>query len=130
MGHGVGSWISTVKRFEGASASAVFGDSNSSNPHQEYLLWGVEYGVGGTLLLIAIFFSFVKDSLAFRKPVARATISVTVALSVACLFNSALYDGLVGDFFCVTLGLLMSYGLQTRLTSQAHEQQIRRKILG
>ena len=130
MGHGVGSWISTVKRLEGVSASVVFGDSNSSNPHQEYLLWGVEYGVGGTILLVAVFFSFVKDSLAFRKPVARATISVTVALSVACLFNSALYDGLVGDFFCVTLGLLMSYGLQTKLTSQEHKQQIRRNILG
>jgi hypothetical protein len=37
-------------------------------------------------------------------------------MAVACLFNSALYDDLMGDYFCVVLGLLMALG--------AHEHAI------
>jgi len=31
---------------------------------------------------------------------------------VACLFNSSLYDALIGDFFVVTMGLLLALGLR------------------
>ena len=39
------------------------------------------------------------------------TASALLALAVACLFNSTLYDGLIGDFFCVLIGLLLALGL-------------------
>lgn len=116
-GHGVGSWALTVKRIEGEKGVAVFGESNSSNPHQEYLLWGVELGVIGLLLFLLLLFSIAKDALQFSEPIQRAIFSVVAVLAVACLFNSAVYDDLIGDYFCITLGLLMAYGIQTRVAA-------------
>ena len=113
-GHGVGSWTDTVKRLEGSSATRIFGKGNASNPHQEYLLWGVELGVPGILLLVAMMMCVFRDARGFDAPVARSAMSVLAAMVIACLFNSALYDGLIGDFFIVTLGLLLALGVRTR----------------
>lgn len=111
QGHGVGSWTLTVKRIEGQAANQVFGEGKSSNPHQEYLLWGVELGIGGTLLFLLLLACLVRDALQFRPAIARATISAVAAMAVACLFNSSLYDALIGDYFCVALGLLLALGV-------------------
>jgi len=112
VGYGVGSWTQTVKRIEGPQAERIFGDGMTSNPHQEYLLWGVELGVGGTLLLLGLMACLVRDAWQFAQPVKQATYGVTAVLAVACLFNSSLYDALIGDFFVVTLGLLLALGLR------------------
>lgn len=123
-GHGVGSWTDSVKRLEGASSQKVFGDGNASNPHQEYLLWGVELGIGGVVLLLAYFACIVRDSFGFVQPVMRATISVTAAAAIACLFNSSLYDALMGDYFCVALGLLMAMGARIPLADTSTGRKI------
>ena len=112
-GHGVGSWTVTIKRLEGPSAEKVFGTNDASNPHQEYLLWGVELGAAGILLLLGVMGAALRDAQCFARSIKRATLSLLAALAVACLFNSALYDALVGDYFCVALGLLMALGLRT-----------------
>ena len=116
LGHGVGSWTVTIKRIEGSTATQTFGEGKASNPHQEYLLWGVELGVGGSLLLLSLIACLVRDALRFKTSVAQATMSITAVMAVACLFNSALYDGLIGDYFCVALGLLMALGLRSPST--------------
>jgi O-antigen ligase len=116
-GHGVGSWTQSVKRIEGADANKVFGNGASSNPHQEFLLWGVELGFGGTLLLVMLVTSLMRDALRFASPVQQATLSVIAVMVVACLFNSSLYDALIGDFFCVTLGLLLALGVRGNTSS-------------
>lgn len=113
-GHGVGSWTQSVKRIEGDAANRVFGDSPSSNPHQEFLLWAVELGVGGTLLLLFFIAALVRDALRFEVPVRRATLSVVAVMVVGCMFNSSLYDALIGDFFCVVLGLLLALGVRRK----------------
>ncbi len=116
VGHGVGSWTDTAKRFEGSSATKVFGSGNASNPHQEYLLWGVELGVPGVLLLVALIVCIFRDTRDFDGPVARSTLSVLTAMAIACLFNSSLYDGMIGDYFVVALGLLLALGVRMRLS--------------
>ena len=112
LGHGVGSWAVAVKRLQGETGAKVFGEGNASNPHQEYLLWGVELGLGGFLLLIALMISMALDARRFTPGVQKALWSVISALAVACLFNSSLYDDLIGDFFCVVLGLLLAMGMR------------------
>ena len=122
IGHGVGSWTDTAKRLEGSSATKVFGSGNASNPHQEYLLWGVELGMPGVLLLLAFMICVFQDARGFVPPVARGALSVLTAMAIACLFNSSLYDGLIGDFFVVTLGLLLALGLRMRLSAAAGDR--------
>lgn len=122
-GYGVGSWAITVKRLQGTSGSKIFGAGNASNPHQEYLLWGVEMGVAGTFLFLFFMFSIVHDARRFAEPIQRAVLSVVAAMAVACLFNSALYDDLMGDYFCITLGLLMALGINSRSSAVSRYQE-------
>ncbi|TXT39399.1 MAG: O-antigen polymerase, partial [Comamonadaceae bacterium] len=112
IGHGVGSWTQSVKRIEGAHADTVIGEGLSSNPHQEFLLWGVELGLGGTLLLMLLVAALIRDAWQFEPPLQRALMSVVAVMVLACSFNSSLYDALIGDFFCVTLGLLLALGVR------------------
>ncbi len=115
IGHGVGSWAITVKRFEGSTATQTFGSGNASNPHQEYLLWGVELGIGGTVLFLAFLATLMRDAQKFSTSIMRATVSVIAAMAIACLFNSTLYDDLIGDYFCVLIGLLLALGLRNTM---------------
>ncbi len=110
LGHGVGSFTATVKHLQGADAEAVFGPGSLSNPHQEFLLWGIEIGVAGILLLFAVFIGLGSDFNRMPLPIRRAGMSVLAALFIGCSFNSTLYDGLIGDFFVTLLGLLLACG--------------------
>jgi O-antigen ligase len=120
-GFGVGSWAPAVKRLAGERATADFGTGNYSNPHNEYLLWGVELGVVGILLLPALFLLMVIESRKFDEPIRRALISAIVVSAIACLFNSSLYDALIGDYICTALGLLLVMGIHH--SSQAKKNQ-------
>jgi O-antigen ligase len=109
-GHGVGSWSAQYLRLDqGRGNPPTF---NIRNPHQEFLLWGVEAGLAGCLLLMLVFLAMFADARRLPPPVARAAQSVLVALFICCLFNSALFDGKIGDFFCVTTGVLLALGLR------------------
>ena len=111
-GHGVGSWSPVAKRLYGTGGNALFGAGNVSNPHQELLLWTVELGIAGTLLFLGLLYALVSDTRALPTPVRRAIRSLMVMLLIACLFNSPLYDDLMGDYFCIALGLLLALGLR------------------
>ncbi len=114
LGHGVGNWTPAVKQFEGANAVAMFGEGNASNPHQEFLLWAVELGVVGLLLLLGVLGSLCRDALQFQAPASRALLAAVAATVIACMFNSSLYDDLMGDYLVVTLGLLLAWGTRQK----------------
>jgi O-antigen ligase len=110
-GSGVGSWNREFARQEVIHAKEMpisEASRQHHNPHQEYLLWGVEMGVPGILLLCALFVALYRDSQELATPQRRALQSVLLALLVACLFNCTLHDAMIGDFFCITLGLLLA----------------------
>jgi len=107
-GYGVGSWTQTVKQIEGERADDIFGTA-TSNPHQEYLLWAVSLGIAGPAMLLAWMGAMVWDARRAPRDLRAALFSVLTALAIASLFNSALYDALVGDFFVITLGLLVAW---------------------
>ena len=109
-GLGVGSWSTEYNRVELQKNPAHPSIAGNGNPHQEYLQWGVQLGLPGVALLLGLFTSVFLDTRNMQPSVARAAQSTLAALMVACLFNSSLYDALIGDFFCVTLGLLLALG--------------------
>ncbi len=112
-GTGVGSWTQEFNRQQERHEPLTL-VKIAGNPHQEFLLWGVELGVGGIALLCLIILSIYGDSRRFDQQTRRALQSVLMAMTVACLFNSALYDAQIGDYFCVALGLLLALGYHVK----------------
>ena len=107
-GYGVGSWGQQFLRLDGPKSS--LGASPRSNPHQEFLQFGVQLGVGGIVLLAAFMLALAKDAAGFSPELQRATQSIVAVFAVSCMFNSALFDALIGDYFCGTLGMLLAWG--------------------
>jgi O-antigen ligase len=119
FGSGVGSWVTEYNRIERLRDFSYIDvgkkiTGNHGNPHQEFLLWGVQLGVGGILLLLAFLIAVLVDLSKMNASVARAGQSVLVALVISCLFNSTLSDAYIGDFFCLSLGVLLASGIHLR----------------
>lgn len=122
LGSGVGSWTFTYDRLESAKNPAHIPITQASNPHQEFLLWGVQLGVGGIVLLLAFLAGTAADFYKMAPPVARAGGSVLAAFVVGGMFNASLWDAYIGDFFCLTLGVLLAYGAQGMRSASAPAQ--------
>ena len=118
-GTGIGSWSTQFNRLQREQNPAHVDVDSNGNPHQEYLMWGVQLGIPGLLIFLALLISLYKDTLALKNGEARAAQSTLAALAVACLFNSSIYDAQIGDFFCILLGLLLAYGRQQILADPA-----------
>jgi len=110
-GTGAGSWGHQYDAIQSA-AGRPNENPTDGNPHQEFLLWGVELGLGGIVLLLGILGSIFQLSLRMEVAARRATQSALLATVIACLFNCALYDALIGDYLCVTLALCLAAGLK------------------
>lgn len=108
LGHGTGTWQQQYYRLESGKPSVA--TMNVRNPHQEYLFWAVQLGLVGMGLLIAWFASIAWQSRQYGKKYGHPLAAMLAVCATACLFNSALYDGLVGDYFCAMLAILMAYG--------------------
>jgi O-antigen ligase len=109
-GYGVGGWTTAVKEIQGPNANVVFGDGDGKNPHQEYLLWGVELGAVGIILYLIFLYSILRESRNFQYETKYAVWSVVISLAVSTLFNSTLYDDMIGDYYCILIGLLLALG--------------------
>jgi O-antigen ligase len=116
LGSGIGSWSTEFNRIERQQSSNPQKVVGFGNPHQEYLQWGVQLGIPGIFLLLVLMISILRDTLRMEQNTARAAQSALAALAVACLFNSSIYDALIGDFFCITLGLLLALGVHSATT--------------
>lgn len=111
LGSGVGSWSNEYNRLERQQNPTSIRLGERGNPHQEYLQWGVQLGIPGILLFVAFLMAVFRDALGADQPAKRAVLSVLAALAASCLFNSSIYDALIGDFFCVALGLMLALAL-------------------
>lgn len=111
-GSGVGSWNAEYQRMD--QGRGPVNAQNVRNPHQEFLLWGVEAGVIGMALLCNLLVAIWRDTRSMPIPTARAAQSVLAALIISCLLNSSLFDATIGDFFCVALALTLALGWHGR----------------
>ena len=119
-GAGIGSWTNEFNSIELAHSSSPQQIAPLGNPHQEYLLWGVQLGIPGIALFLILIVSMLRDTFRMDEKIAHATQSVLAAFVVVCFFNSSLYDALIGDFLCVILGLLLALGFQTPVVAPVH----------
>lgn len=109
-GVGTGSFAPAMERHLAGTPIAP-----PSNPHNEYLLQGVQLGIMGPLLLLALFWQtwHAADSLAARD--AALLRGMVLATGTGCLFNSFLLDFVEGMFFAWIVGVLAA-GLGAKKT--------------
>ena len=119
LGTGVGSWSTEYNRLQREKNPQHEDIQGNFNPHNEYLLWSVQLGFAGVFLYLALLCALIADAQRMRKNEARALFSAVMALAIAGLFNSSLYDSYIGDFFCIVIGLLLALGLRERKSKNA-----------
>lgn len=103
FGHGTGS-------FKTVQAGLIKGTKTqpTDNPHNEYLLIGVQVGVVGIVLFVALLGALFFYS--FRLPPPRKYLlqGVVVSMMCGCIMNSFLHDSHPGHFFAIISGILCS----------------------
>jgi O-antigen ligase len=103
FGHGIGSYAVLQKRLIKEMKTMP-----SDNPHNEYLFIGVQTGLLGLFIFVALFFSQLGS--ASRLPLKDKYLMQGVVLAIAsgCTINSFLYDAHQGHFFAILSGVLLS----------------------
>jgi O-antigen ligase len=106
FGSGAGSWNKEYRLREAGKAAPD--TLTVDNPHQLFLLWAVEGGMVGLLLLCAVFAELYIRSRKLAPDDARTLQSVIVALVVSGMLNSQIFGIGMGDFFCVAFGICLA----------------------
>lgn len=94
IGHGTGSFKEVHDKF--IANSQV---KKTDNPHNEFLLIGVQLGIIGVLLFLLLFLFQVLYSFKLEKPEKYFAQGIIVAMFIGCLINSFLFDSHQGHFY-------------------------------
>lgn len=106
LGHGVGSWRANYLRLGGLQQDAP------TNPHQQFLLWTVEAGAFGLLLLVGIFIALYRDARHLGSKGARALIGTTSIAALVGMMNCPFFGVGMGEFFFVMMGGLLALNVR------------------
>jgi O-antigen ligase len=106
LGYSSGSWNMQYRRLEGGKS--IPGSLTVVDPHQLFILWAVEGGMVGLILLCAVLVAIYRRSRQLEVHDARTLQSVLAALIISGMFNSMIFGIGMGDFFCVALGICLA----------------------
>ena len=104
VGSGVGSWRDKYQQYGGKESNPP------TNPHNQFLLWWVEAGGVGFVLLITLFVAFYRDANKLDQQESRALICITTLAIVMSLFNCPFYGVGMGEFFMLLFACLLATG--------------------
>jgi O-antigen ligase len=82
------------------------------NPHNQYLLTFFELGIFGLFVLLGMFIKqwfFSNTSKLIDKQNSFYAKGLILTITIGSLFNSLLLDATEGKFYCVLIGVLLSY---------------------
>jgi O-antigen ligase len=110
LGYGVGSWPDAYK-------IALNGEQGikADSPHQQFLLWWVEEGTVGLILLLTIFFSIYKDSLNLQARSKHALLTILIVLFFVSFMNCPLQGAGISEFFSLIIGLLITFKAESKV---------------
>lgn len=105
LGAGTGAWR---EAFYEATAydPPLFHNRRHYHPHSEYLHLGVQLGIGGLALLVALFGVAFWRAGALPEKEALLARGLVLAFAVGCLFNDFLWDSTEGHLWAVLGGAL------------------------
>jgi O-antigen ligase len=100
FGHGTGSFSSKYKELEEKQ-----GMNNTTNPHNEYLMIAVQWGLIGVGVFIALLYMMWKKSYDLKTQSALMAQGLVVTIAVGCLVNSLWLDNTEGHIFAYLIGV-------------------------
>ncbi|BAP55285.1 lipid A core-O-antigen ligase-like enzyme [Thioploca ingrica] len=101
-GHGTGSF-----RYEYQQLAQPQGITATTNPHNEYLMIGVQWGLMGMGLFIYLLYQLGLLAVYLPPPQNWMVQGLVVTIAVGCLVNSLLLDTTEGHLFAYLIGVLM-----------------------
>ncbi len=116
IGTGLGSWL-TIWRKESLPIDAQLPSgvtklpSEINNPHNDYLLVGMETGVPGMLILALLVGGFIVTGWRKRGVSGGTTVVIGVAIALTALVNAPFRDAAFGMTLLWLLGVSASYSL-------------------
>ena len=109
LGYGTGSYSNEYQ--------SVTTKVSTTNPHNDYLWFGVELGVCGILLLVAFIFIAFKQAYRLVLPYRYIGIILVATYAVACFQNSFFTDRITGEAFIVFISSLLASSRYQKKTS-------------
>lgn len=108
LGTGTGSWSVEYERRNANDPEVLKTPSGLGNPHNDYLLIGVQLGLVGIALFVAALVALYR--MAGKLPSARAWLArgTLVAYAAGALVNSFLWDATEGTIFVLLIGALFA----------------------
>lgn len=103
IGVGTGGYVRAYEATAQPNPVAV-----SNNPHNQYLLTGVQLGVGGLLAVVALFGVMWWHAGRLEPTTRIAARGLVAAIAAGCLFNSFLIDHSEGLLFAWMAGVLLA----------------------
>ena len=103
LGYGVGSYPQ-VYRAEGGLIQGVV-----SQPHQQYLLWWIDAGLVGLLLLFSFFAALLYDARQLQPSAAAALVTITAIAFVMGMMNCPLFGVGMGEYFLLIMAALLLF---------------------
>jgi O-antigen ligase len=106
IGHGVG----TVKDEFDAFARNATGAAaaTAGNPHNEFLLMGIQLGILGIALFVFFLVQIGRSALELREPARTIVLAYLFAFAIGCFANSLLLNFTEGNLFIFLVGIFLS----------------------
>lgn len=113
LGTGLGSWLprwrsvwAQLGESQSAEVNAEFSEIN--NPHNDYLLTGMEIGIPGMLLMIWMLWAFFWSGWRSRSTLGGLTVIFAASIAATALVNAPLRDAALGMTLLWLLGVSMA----------------------
>lgn len=106
LGHGLGNL--QVATLDYDWHNKIYSQGLAHNPHNEYLLQGIQLGIVGVMLLLGIFVTAFWQAMRLNKNRRYLYAGIVFMYAVGCLFNSFLLDAMEGMLFSVLLAFIIA----------------------
>ncbi len=103
LGTGTGSFFSEYKQLAAQQGKGIL---LTANPHNEYLLISVQWGVIGLALYLYFLLTLAKQSITLPSQQLIMAQGVLLSIVIGCFFNSFWLDSTEGHFFAYFIALL------------------------
>ncbi|WP_109478533.1 O-antigen ligase family protein [Paraburkholderia sp. C35] len=106
IGHGVGTVQEEFDAFARNNTGAAA--ATAGNPHNEFLLMGVQLGAVGVVLFVFLLVQIGRSAWVLREPARTIVLAYLFAFTIGCFANSLLLNFTEGNLFIFLVGIFLS----------------------